>query len=477
MAVGLACIAGLAATAASAQPLPRIWDIAMGTHVRDLPAQEFVDPACGTNGGPPSRFIGTFAAFEECPPEASGLREIAFTYDDLAEYVALAHQDRGAVDRNRATTVLAQPVFLSLLFDADGRVQGYRVFTDPRAEADRRLLAYGVATHFRARLGDGWACTDLPREEGESPIEGTYVKQRCEIDTGGVHATVESHHYYKPGQHLLNPFDQRPMENEFESSARLEVVQVDPLPPRAQVAAVEQEQQVFLDPREAFLAGQTPDCPGCNLVDADLRRRNLTNANLSGANLERAVLHRAVLRDANLDGANLLGANLNKADLTRASLRNADLTTAMLYEADAARANFSGADLIHTYMGRARLSLADMSGTTLVLAQMQETRMNDVNFSGATMHGASLLKAVLFRANLSGVLAEEIDLTEASMRGANLRGAKILNGKLLLADLSGSDLSNADFTSSYFLSANLYETNQTGTIFTGATMPDNSIHP
>ncbi len=66
-----------------------------------------------------------------------------------------------------------------------------------------------------------------------------------------------------------------------------------------------------LDPA-AFLAGQTKDCPGCNLAGVSLKRRNLAGANLAGANLAGASFHRAVLRGANLVGADLTGANLNK---------------------------------------------------------------------------------------------------------------------------------------------------------------------
>jgi uncharacterized protein YjbI with pentapeptide repeats len=74
---------------------------------------------------------------------------------------------------------------------------------------------------------------------------------------------------------------------------------------------------------EAFLAGKTKDCPGCNLAGAQLKRRNLGGANLSGANLAGASFHRAVLRGANLSGADLTEANLNKTDLLQANLSRA----------------------------------------------------------------------------------------------------------------------------------------------------------
>ena len=37
--------------------------------------------------------------------------------------------------------------------------------------------------------------------------------------------------------------------------------------------------------RDAFLAGATKDCPGCDLHNAGLKRRDLTGANLAGADL------------------------------------------------------------------------------------------------------------------------------------------------------------------------------------------------
>src|SRR5260370_30250420 len=105
----------------------------------------------------------------------------------------------------------------------------------------------------------------------------------------------------------------------------------------------------------AFIAGQTKDCPGCNLAGVSLKRRNLACANLAGANLAGAIFHRAVLRGANLSGADLTGANLNKTGLIQADLSSAKLANAMLFEADASRANFSRANLTEALMGSIRL--------------------------------------------------------------------------------------------------------------------------
>ena len=77
------------------QPPPQIWDMKFGTPVGDLPDEEFVDPACGTNGGPPGLRLGSFEEFAKCRAESSGLREIWFRYDDELEYIARAARDAG----------------------------------------------------------------------------------------------------------------------------------------------------------------------------------------------------------------------------------------------------------------------------------------------------------------------------------------------------------------------------------------------
>ena len=95
---------------------------------KELPEEEFVDPACGTNGGPPGLRIGSFDEFQRCRAESSGLREIWFRYDDEDEYIARAARDPDAVARTNAMLVLGQPVALSLLVDQAGLMQGYRIF-------------------------------------------------------------------------------------------------------------------------------------------------------------------------------------------------------------------------------------------------------------------------------------------------------------------------------------------------------------
>jgi uncharacterized protein YjbI with pentapeptide repeats len=468
----------IAAPAYAQEPPPRIWDMAFGTHVDDLPAREFVDPACGSNGGPAGAALAGFGEFARCPADAAGLHEITFIYDDTLEYVAEAVRNPALVARYRANAVNQQPVIVSLLVDAAGYVRGWRIFTDPRADEAVRYDAYLISAPLRARFGTGWQCTDLPRLDGETPIEGTYVKQHCEKAIDGGRASVDARLFYRPGQTLVDRFTGLPTVNAFESRASIEVLQAAPYPaaaPRAEQTAT--ATQTYANAREAFLAGAAKDCPGCDLVDADLRRRNLEGADLIGANLEGAVLHRANLRSAKLMGARLAGANLNRADLTFANLAGANLQEAMLWQTDAARADFSRVQGSGALMGKVRLALANLEGAVLVRVDFGEARLNDARFAGADLTESFFYRAALFRADLAGATVDQSIFVEASLREAKLVGTKARAADFLSADLAEADLTNADFANARLLGAILTGAKQDGANFAGALMPDNTVRP
>ena len=215
---------------AMAQSRPKIWDMKFGTAVADLPDEEFVDPACGTNGGPPGQRLASFEEFEKCRADATGLREVWFRYDDEEEFIARAVRNPDAIARANTMVMLGQPIMLSLLADRAGRLQGYRIFTDPRADPDLRKDAYLIGNAFKARYGnEGWNCNDEPPIAGEKPLEGIFIKQRCQKAAEGHQVTVESRHYYKPGQALVDPNTGASTVNQFESSARIEVIQIEAL--------------------------------------------------------------------------------------------------------------------------------------------------------------------------------------------------------------------------------------------------------
>ena len=67
-----------------------VWDLRLGSQIEQLP-DEFIDYACGTNGGPPSTPLNGWREVRRCRPEPNGLREVYFRYDDELEYWAKAN--------------------------------------------------------------------------------------------------------------------------------------------------------------------------------------------------------------------------------------------------------------------------------------------------------------------------------------------------------------------------------------------------
>ncbi|HEX2623428.1 MAG TPA: pentapeptide repeat-containing protein [Phototrophicaceae bacterium] len=98
---------------------------------------------------------------------------------------------------------------------------------------------------------------------------------------------------------------------------------------------------------QGWLTGDTGLLAGAYLVQADLQKADLTDANLYRAKLESANLQGADLTSANLDDADLEGANLQGARVVDASLRAVNLQEANLQGADLTGATLENADLGH----------------------------------------------------------------------------------------------------------------------------------
>ncbi|HLH98797.1 MAG TPA: hypothetical protein VKW08_27110 [Xanthobacteraceae bacterium] len=217
------------ATSATAQGLPtrlEVWDLKLGTPVDKLP-DEFVDYACGTNGGPPSLPLAGFGEFHRCRAEASGLREVYFRYDDELEYWAKANSLEDQMEQYAGTKTYGFPVVVSALIDAQGILRGIRIVSDPRDPSQNRDEAYLLRNFLNARFGrEDWQCQDLPLAEGETAVDGVFVKQDCrkQIDAT-TSATLQTRYLRKPGQARFDPHSGRETEGQFESSARFELVQ------------------------------------------------------------------------------------------------------------------------------------------------------------------------------------------------------------------------------------------------------------
>lgn len=211
---------------ALAQSKTRIWNVAIGTHVSALPP-DFIMQACGSNGGPPKLPLNGFQEFARCAIEPeTGLREIWFSYDDIEEYFLRAHRImEDLVDAARPNVLFEQLVIYSLLIDDSGRVQGYRIISDPREKPARRWEADAIAQPLQNVIygASGWQCTDLPRLDGELPFRGQFTKEICKKESGGQQITLEHRVLLKPGQMHGRPGETLQL-NEFDVRVRVEVV-------------------------------------------------------------------------------------------------------------------------------------------------------------------------------------------------------------------------------------------------------------
>ncbi|MBV7407727.1 hypothetical protein [Maritimibacter sp. DP1N21-5] len=239
----LTLLAALAAGSAIAQERDRsaleapfdIWDAHLGEPVTIIPPIDVNELACGTNGGPYSLPLADPAEFMTCPPEASGLREVHFSYDDELDYVARAMESEYDVLQD-GTTVFSHKVMVSVLVSEDGIIEGIRILTDPRIPARERRRAVTLMRNLEARYGD-WSlmCEDLPLAESEMMIGNVFTKRVCTGTSPDGEATLrlDARYLRKAGQEAVNRETRELNSTYFESFSRLEMVRLpyEPSPP------------------------------------------------------------------------------------------------------------------------------------------------------------------------------------------------------------------------------------------------------
>jgi hypothetical protein len=205
-----------------------VWSLKLGTPAAALPNNEFIDYACGSDGGPPQQPLAGWVDYAKCPAEPNGLREVYFRYDDELEYVAKAHRSRTLIAQYGGTKVLDFPVIVSGLFDADGALAGLRIVTDPQASAQDRKQAYTLTNFFKARYGnEGWDCTDTPPGPGETPVGTLYINRRCtKLAKGDMRTVLETRFLRLSGQAEFSSSGKLTV-GQFESSSRLELLRPD----------------------------------------------------------------------------------------------------------------------------------------------------------------------------------------------------------------------------------------------------------
>jgi hypothetical protein len=148
-------------------------DLRVGMRVADLPAEGYVDLACGSNGGASATALASWAEFARCPPDANGLHEVTFAYaaSPLAELG----------DRWEGTKVAGHPVIPSLLIDDGGVVQGIRIVTDPTSRMYLKKKAFLLGIRVMGRYGrEGWTCTEASPGAGRTPVGGLFIDRHCE---------------------------------------------------------------------------------------------------------------------------------------------------------------------------------------------------------------------------------------------------------------------------------------------------------
>jgi len=201
-----------------------ILDIQIGTAASEIP-EEFVNRACGTNGGPPSIPLASFADFKKCRPDTNGLHEVYFEYDDELEYWARALDLKAEIRMYAGTTAYEYPIVASVLVDDAGKVRGERMVTDPRQHTSRsRVEFWTLANFLRQRYGeDGWECKDLPPEEGEHPVGSEFVKNHCEKTADGLWMILEQRYLQKEGQAFVDPHTGKAERDAYDSVTRCEI--------------------------------------------------------------------------------------------------------------------------------------------------------------------------------------------------------------------------------------------------------------
>jgi hypothetical protein len=201
-----------------------VWDIHIGQPASEIP-NAFVNYACGTNGGPPSVPLANFTEFKKCRPDANGLHEVYFEYDDELEYWARALDLKAEIRMYAGTTAYEFPVVASVLFDDAGLAKGERLVTDPRQQLSRdRNEFWTMADFIRHRFADdGWECKDLAPGDGESPAGSYFIKNHCEKTLNGLHLVLEQRYFQKKGQQFLDPYTGKPRMEDYESATRFEM--------------------------------------------------------------------------------------------------------------------------------------------------------------------------------------------------------------------------------------------------------------
>jgi serine/threonine protein kinase len=223
---------------------------------------------------------------------------------------------------------------------------------------------------------------------------------------------------------------------------------------------------IFSDPTAANMTEVLMDANkrGLSLVNADLRRAQLSRLSLNSMNLANADLSNALMMDAQLTDVNLHGAILSHTCLLHASLlgvnlSNADLDHALLSSVNAPSCNFVNADLSEAQLMLAKLERANCTGADFSNARMHNANMQNTACSNAQFVNAKLMVTDFRGANCSdakfdGAIMNNTDFKGATLTHASFRGTHPMHVWISGANLNGAELGGITTNAQGYLEGN-----------------------
>ena len=167
-------------------------DIRIGLAVTELPATGYANFSCAADADVK---LSGWSHWRDCPAGADGLRALRFGYDP-------------ATSRD-GTLVAGHPAVLTALIDDAGTLAGLKIETDPKTRLYLRKKAFLFSAQVKAHYGsDGWVCRQAQLENGEQPVGGVYVKERCTKTIHGRALDIESNLFRRAGQDEKNFVDE-----------------------------------------------------------------------------------------------------------------------------------------------------------------------------------------------------------------------------------------------------------------------------
>lgn len=171
-----------------------IRDLVIGMKVADLPQTGYVELVCAAA---PDTQLDDWNGYAKCPANAAGQREVRFQFGDSDNPQTLL------MDHDQGTKIGGHPVLISILVSKFETVDGIIIETDPKVRLFLKKKAFLMGLQIRERYGvDGWTCINQPKADGEEPVGGQLIKERCEKQTPTRHYVYDRQLLQRSGQAL-----------------------------------------------------------------------------------------------------------------------------------------------------------------------------------------------------------------------------------------------------------------------------------